>query len=80
MRDWNYVEVKIRYNSKTSIEKIWFNYSADIVKLDYISSLSNFTKRQQFKRKLHNLEKKFKSKKSDEKHYVIDYLRKKGLI
>ena len=80
LRNWNYVEIKIRYHNKTSIEKIWYNYSNDIVKLDYISSLDNFTKRQQFKRKLINLEKKFKRMKPDEKEFVLEFLKEKGVI
>ena len=80
LRNWNYVEIKIRYHNKTSIERIWYNYSTDIMKLDYIRSIDNFTKRQQFKRKLINLEKKFKRMKPDEKEFVLEFLKEKGVI
>jgi site-specific DNA-adenine methylase len=52
---WNTKQLKVSVRGKPATEKIWFNFSGDIAKHDYGFHGTNFTQRQQHKRKLQRL-------------------------
>ncbi len=77
---WKWVDVKIRYNSKTSLERIYTNIPGGIELFDYVSSLKTFGKRQQYKRELKNLVSKFGKMSPEKRLHVISVLKENNLI
>lgn len=71
LKDWNYREVKIRYNRKTSIERIWFNFPEPVELIDYTSWGKNRTDRQRIKRQVNNFTKKLDLMPPVQRNYVL---------
>lgn len=74
--DWRWIDVNIRYNSKTSKERIYTNLPSGIELLDYISSVENFTKRQAVKRELANMVKKLENMPIEKRIHFINEINK----
>lgn len=77
---WKWVDVKIRYNTKTSLERIYTNIPGGIELFDYACSLPSFGKRQEYKRELKNLVSKFGKMSAEKRYAVIAELKNKKLI
>jgi len=67
---WHFKELKVSVRSKIAIEKVWFNFSADIAKHDYGYHGMNFTQRQQQKRKLQRLMNRLESLSEADRDYL----------
>lgn len=74
--NWRKIEVKVRYNKKTSIEVLYMNYPEPIELQDYSYLGNNCWDRQRIKRKVENYIEKFKKMPLLEKNYIIDNLKK----
>ncbi|MBY0485927.1 MAG: DNA adenine methylase [Flavobacteriaceae bacterium] len=74
LTNWNKVEIKIRYNRKTSIECLYMNYNkpTELQCYDYLGS--SCWNRQQIKRKGDRLVEKFKNLPVLEKNYLLNRL------
>lgn len=73
---WRWVDVNIRYNSKTSKERIYTNLPSGIALFDYMSSVENFTKRQAVKRELNNMIKKMKAMSYEKRCFFLSEISK----
>jgi hypothetical protein len=74
--DWNWIDVDIRYNRKTSKERIYHNLPRGIELLDYMSSVENFTKRQAVKRELNNMVKKLQAMSYEKRCFFLNEIMK----
>lgn len=77
---WRWIDVSIRYNRKTSRERIYTNLPGGIELLDYISSIENFTKRQAYKRELSLLINRFQKMAIEKRLHINSVLKSKNLI
>jgi len=75
LSDWRKVQVKIRYNNKTSIENLYMNYSAD-VELHTTKFLgADCWDRQRIKRKGDNLISKLNRLSPNERKYLLERIK-----
>lgn len=71
---WRYKELKIRYNKKTSIERIYCNYEVPHQLLTYRFLGENFTQRQRILRKCTRFSQKLLSLPELERNAVISHI------
>lgn len=71
LKDWNYIEVKIRYRVKTSVERIWYNFPPPVEVVDYTAVGKNRTDRQRIKRQVNNIISKLETLPELQRNYVL---------
>lgn len=76
LKDWRKVEIKIRYNSKTSVEYLYMNFPAEAQLLTSKYLGSDCWERQRIKRKGDKLVQKLLSLPAAERNYLLDRINK----
>lgn len=71
---WSYRDIKIRYNKKTSIERIYINYGLPTKLLTYRFLGKNFTDRQRILRKCERFSQKLLLLPEIERNCIISYI------
>ena len=74
--NWRKIEVKVRYNKKTSIECLYMNYPEPAELQDYSYLGNNCWDRQRIKRKVENYVEKFKKLPVLDRNHIINNLKK----
>ena len=74
-KDWRKIEIKIRYNRKTSIECLYMNYSDEIDLQCYDKLGSNCWDRQRIKRKGDRFVNKLLNLPMQERNYILDRIK-----
>jgi site-specific DNA-adenine methylase len=78
--NWNYLDYKVRYHRKSSLERIYYNYNSSINKFDYELQGSDSLDRQRIKRKALRFLNKFKNLPDVERKVILHFLKKENLI